>query len=144
VGTYLQGRKRGKVQWHVVDAAGVALGRLSSRAALLLMGKHSPGFTPHEDHRDGLIVVNCARVVLTARKLDQKIYRRHTGYPGGLKEISARKYMSSRPEALVREAILGMLPKSRLGSRMARRLRVYAGPTHAHAVQKPVMSTLSR
>ncbi len=142
--TYLQGRKRGTVQWHVVDATGMALGRLSSRAALLLTGKHCPDYTPHEDHRDGLIVVNCAKVVLTGRKLDRKVYRRHTGYPGGLKEISARTYMSSRPEALVREAILGMLPKSRLGSRMARRLRVYAGPTHAHVVQKPASSTLSR
>jgi large subunit ribosomal protein L13 len=101
------------------------------------MGKDCPDFTPHVDHRDGLIVVNAEKVRLTGRKLDDKIYRHHTGYPGGLKEISARDYLAAKPERLVREAIVGMLPKTRLGDRMSTRLKVYAGPTHPHAGQRP-------
>lgn len=108
------------------------------------MGKDSPSFTPHEDHRDGLIIINSEKIILTGRKLDQKVYRRHTGYPGGLKETSARQYMETRPEKIVREAILGMLPKTRLGDRVARRLKIYAGPVHPHAVQKPVEVHLNR
>jgi large subunit ribosomal protein L13 len=108
------------------------------------MGKASPDYTPHEDHRDGLIIINSEKVLLTGRKMDQKIYRRHTGYPGGLKEISARHYLASRPAAMVWEAIRGMLPKSRLGDRMAARVRVYAGPSHPHEGQKPEVTNLKR
>lgn len=135
--TYLQGLRRGKVQWHVLDAEGQVLGRLATRAAMLLMGKTRPDFTPHEDHRDGLIIVNAKKVVLTGKKLDDKIYRHHTGYPGGLKEIPARKRMETHPEDVVKDAVTGMLPKSRIGSRLATRLRVYAGPAHPHAGQEP-------
>ncbi|MGH9405906.1 MAG: 50S ribosomal protein L13 [Terriglobia bacterium] len=142
--TYLQGKKRGKVRWVVVDADGLTLGRLAARASLILMGKDCPDFTPHEDHRDGLIIVNSEKVVLTGRKLDNKIYRRHTGYPGGLKEVSARKLSETNPGILLREAIRGMLPKTRLGARMAARLKIYRGPVHPHAVQKPLEARLTR
>jgi len=137
VGTYLARVRRGKVRWQVLDAEGVVLGKLAVRAARVLTGKDRPDFTPHADHRDGLIIVNAEKVRLTGRKLDDKIYRYHTGYPGGLKEISARDFLAAKPEKLVREAIVGMLPKTRLGDRMSTRLKVYAGPTHPHAGQRP-------
>ena len=137
MGTYLAKVRRGKVRWQVLDAEGVVLGKLAVRAARVLTGKDWPDFTPHVDHRDGLIIVNAEKVRLTGRKLDNKIYRYHTGYPGGLKEISARDFLAAKPEKLVREAIVGMLPKTRLGDRMSTRLKVYAGPTHPHAGQRP-------
>ena len=137
MGTYLAKMRRGRVRWQVVDAEGVVLGKLAARGARVLMGKDCPDFTPHVDHRDGLIIVNAEKVRLTGRKLDDKTYRHHTGYPGGLKEISARDYLAAKPEKLVREAIVGMLPKTRLGERMSTRLKVYAGPTHPHAGQRP-------
>lgn len=137
MGTYLAKVRRGKVRWQVLDAEGVVLGKLAARAARVLTGKDCPDFTPHVDHRDGLIIVNAEKVRLTGRKLDDKVYRYHTGYPGGLKEISARDFLAAKPEKLVREAIVGMLPKTRLGDRMSTRLKVYAGPTHPHAGQRP-------
>lgn len=142
--TYLQGKKRGKIRWVLINAEGMALGRLASRAARILMGKDCADYTPHEDHRDGLVIVNSEKVVLTGRKLDDKVYRRHTGYPGGLKEVTARKLMETHPEKAVQEAIRGMLPKTRLGDRMAARIKVYQGAAHPHAVQKPVEVSLSR
>ena len=137
MGTYLAKVRRGRVRWQVLDAEGVVLGKLAARAARVLTGKDCPDFTPHVDHRDGLIIVNAEKVRLTGRKLDDKIYRHHTGYPGGLKEIAARDYLAAKPEGLVREAIVGMLPKTRLGDRMSTRLKVYAGPTHPHSGQRP-------
>lgn len=137
MGTYFAKTRRGKVRWHLLDASGWVLGRLAARASRVLTGKISPDYTPHADHREGLIIINAEKVRLTGRKLDQKTYRHHTGYPGGLKEISARNTLATRPENLVRDAILGMLPKTRLGDRMARRLKVYVGPTHVHGAQKP-------
>ena len=137
MGTYLAKVRRGKVRWQVLDAEGVVLGKLAVRAARVLTGKDWPDFTPHVDHRDGLIIVNAEKVRLTGRKLDDKVYRYHTGYPGGLKEISARDFLAAKPEKLVCEAIVGMLPKTRLGDRMSTRLKVYAGPTHPHAGQRP-------
>ena len=142
MGTYLAKVRRGKVRWQVLDAEGVVLGKLAVRAARVLTGKDWPDFTPHVDHRDGLIIVNAEKVRLTGRKLDNKIYRYHTGYPGGLKEISARDFLAAKPEKLVREAIVGMLPKTRLGDRMSTRLKVYAGPTHPHAGQRPEVLSL--
>jgi len=144
VGTYFQRLKRGKVRWRVVNAEGLVLGRLAARAAQMLMGKDCPDYTPHEDHREGVIVVNSEKVVLTGRKLDSKVYRHHTGYPGGLKEITARKYLETKPQELIRAAIRGMLPKTRLGDQAARRLRIYAGAVHPHSVQKPEEVRLSR
>ena len=142
VGTYLAKVRRGKLRWQVLDAEGVVLGKLAVRAARVLTGKDCPDFTPHVEHRDGLIIVNAEKVRLTGRKLDEKIYRYHTGYPGGLKETSARDYLAAKPEKLVREAIVGMLPKTRLGDRMSTRLKVYAGPTHPHAGQRPEVLSL--
>jgi large subunit ribosomal protein L13 len=144
VKTYFQGSGRGKVRWQLIDAEGWPLGRLAARASRLLMGKYNPDFTPHIDHRDGLIIINSEKVLLTGRKMDQKVYRRHTGYPGGLKEISARELMATKPQEAVREAIRGMLPKTRMGDRLARRLRVYSGPTYPHIAQKPVPAGISR
>lgn len=123
--------------WHVIDADGQVLGRLASRAAVLLMGKHKPDYTPFLPTGDHVVVVNAAKVKLTGRKEQDKVYRRYSGYPGGLKEVTAAKVRAVRPERLVQEAIEGMLPKNKLGSRMARRLRVYAGSQHPHAGQKP-------
>jgi large subunit ribosomal protein L13 len=111
---------------------------------MVLTGKDSPDYTPHQDHRSGLIVINAEKIRLTGKKLDDKMYRHTSGYPGGLKEISARKLFEKRPEGLIREAILGMLPKNRLHARMARRLKVYAGSTHPHAAQSPETLSFAR
>lgn len=137
MGTYLLKSRRGKIRWRVVDAEGWALGRLAARASQVLMGKTAADYTPYTDHRDGVIIVNASKIRLTGRKSEQKVYRHYTGYPGGLKEVPARKYLEDRPDRVVREAILGMLPKSRLGNRLARRLKIYAGPTHPHTAQHP-------
>jgi large subunit ribosomal protein L13 len=144
VDTYFAKSHRGKVQWHILDANGWVLGRLAARAALVLTGKDSPGFTPHVDQRKGLIIVNAEKVRLTGNKLDEKVYRHYTGYPGGLREISARKVFENRPEDLLREAIYGMLPKNRWRDRLARRLKVYVGSTHPHGGQTPATLSLAR
>ncbi|HEV2177228.1 MAG TPA: 50S ribosomal protein L13 [Terriglobia bacterium] len=137
MGTYFAKVRRGSIRWRLVDADGWVLGRLAARASQVLTGKNAPDYTPYVEHRDGLIVVNAEKVRLTGKKLDDKMYRHHTGFPGGLKEVSARKVLETRPERLVRDAILGMLPKTRLGDRMARRLKVYVGSTHPHTAQRP-------
>ena len=124
--------------WHLIDGEGVVLGKLASRAAVLLMGKHKPSYTPFLDTGDHVVVVNAAKVVLTGKKEDSKLYRRFTGYPGGLVEVSARKVRARRPTRIVEEAIAGMLPKTKLGKQMVRKLKVYAGDKHPHAAQKPV------
>jgi large subunit ribosomal protein L13 len=126
-----------KREWHLIDAENVVLGKLASQAAMLLMGKHKPTYTPFLDTGDHVIVVNAAKVRLTGKKDDQKIYRRFTGYPGGLVEIGARKMRTTRPARMVEEAIAGMLPKTKLGKQMYRKLRVYAGDKHPHSAQKP-------
>jgi large subunit ribosomal protein L13 len=127
----------GKVRWHLVDAEGVVLGRMAARIARVLMGKDFPDWTPFADHREGVIVINAEKVRLTGRKLDQKLYRHYTGYPGGLREITARQLLAKRPEELLREAVLGMLPKTRLGADLGKRLKVYAGANHTHQAQSP-------
>jgi large subunit ribosomal protein L13 len=125
-------------QWHLIDAEEAVLGRIASKAAKILMGKHKPTYTPFLDTGDHVIVVNAAKVRLTGNKEEQKLYRRHSGYPGGLTETQARKVRVSRPTRMVEEAVQGMLPKSKLGKQMYRKLQVYAGPTHPHQAQKPV------
>jgi len=125
-------------KWHLIDAQDVVLGRLASKAALLLMGKNKPMYTPYIDTGDHVVVVNAAKVRLTGRKEEQKLYRRHSGYPGGLTETSARKVRETRPARMVEEAIQGMLPKNKLGKQMYRKLNVYAGGKHPHQAQKPV------
>jgi large subunit ribosomal protein L13 len=144
VGTYFAKARRGRIAWRIVDAEGWVLGRLAARAARVLTGKDSPDYTPHADHRSGLIVINAEKIRLTGKKLDDKVYRHSTGYPGGLKEITARELFDKSPEGLIREAILGMLPKNRLHARLARRLKVYVGSAHPHAAQSPEPVSLAR
>ena len=144
MGTYFAKVRRGRIRWRLLDAEGWVLGRLAARAARVLDGRSFPDFTPHVEHRDGIIIINAEKVRLTGRKLDRKFYRHYTGYPGGLKQISARVVLATKPESLVREAILGMLPKTRLGERMALRLKIYVGPTHPHVAQKPEPLPLNR
>ena len=115
----------------------MTLGRLASQVAAILRGKNKPTFTPHFDAGDFVIIVNASKVEMTGKKLDQKYYYHHSGYPGGLKSISYRKLMAEKPEFAVKHAIVGMLPKGPLGRQMARKLRVYAGPEHEHAAQQP-------
>jgi large subunit ribosomal protein L13 len=124
-------------QWHVVDADGMTVGRLASEVAHILMGKHKPTYTPFLDTGDHVIVINASKVVLKGNKLDDKFYRRHSGFPGGLKEISARDLLAKRPVRLVELAIKGMLPKTKLGRAMLSKLKVYAGAEHPHGAQKP-------
>lgn len=124
-------------RWHVIDANGKVLGRLATKAARLLQGKHKASYTPFLDTGDHVVVVNADRVKLTGRKDEQKLYRRHSGYEGGLREERAKDVRQRRPIRIVEEAIRGMLPKSKLGDQMYRKLNVYAGPTHPHSAQKP-------
>lgn len=121
----------------MIDAENQVLGRIATRAARLLMGKHRPAYTPFLDTGDHVVVVNADKVRLTGRKDDQKIYRRHSGYEGGLREERAKDVRARRPIRLVEEAVRGMLPKTKLGDAMYRKLKVYAGPDHPHAAQKP-------
>jgi large subunit ribosomal protein L13 len=125
-------------RWHVIDADGRVLGRIATMAARLLQGKHKASYTPFLDGGDHVVVVNAAKVKLTGRKDDQKIYRQHSGYEGGLRETRARIVRQRHPERLVEEAVRGMLPKTKLGNTMYRKLKVYAGPDHPHAAQKPI------
>jgi len=131
------GSVAGGSRWHVIDAEDQVLGRIATAAARLLQGKHKPSYTPFIDTGDHVVVVNAAKVKLTGRKEDQKIYRQHSGYEGGLREERARIVRQRRPERLVEEAVRGMLPKTKLGEAMYRKLKVYAGPDHPHAAQKP-------
>lgn len=125
-------------QWWVVDAEDVVLGRMATRIAMMLRGKHRAIFTPHVDTGDYVIVVNAEKVKLTGRKLEQKTYYRHSGWPGGLKSITAGKVLEgAHPERVVENAVRGMLPKNALGRKLIRKLKVYAGPDHPHAAQKP-------
>ena len=124
-------------QWHVIDATGVPVGRLASGVAQLLMGKHKPTYTPFLDTGDHVIVINASKVILKGDKLDDKFYRHHTGWPGGLKEISAGKLMQKHPERILEFAIRGMLPKNKLGRKMGKKLKVYAGTDHPHKAQRP-------
>ena len=124
-------------RWFVVDAAGVPLGRLASRIAQILRGKHKPTYAPHMDGGDYVIVINAEQVAVTSRKSRDKIYYRHSGYPGGLKEESFAGLIVRRPTAVIERAVRGMLPHNRLGRNMFRKLRVYAGPEHPHAAQQP-------
>jgi len=124
-------------KWYVVDAEGKTLGRLSSEIAKILRGKHKPTYTPHVDTGDYVIVVNAAKVKLTGNKENQKVYRWHTGYMGGLRERSYKDMLAKKPEFIIEKAVKGMLPKNTLGREMFRKLKVYAGPEHKNAAQKP-------
>ena len=124
-------------KWFVIDAADKVVGRVATRAATLLVGKHKPGYAPFLITGDHVIIINAEKARLTGNKLDQKFYRRHTGYPGGLREVSARRMFETRPQRDLEEAILGMLPKNKLHKLLAKRLRVYAGGEHPHEAQNP-------
>jgi large subunit ribosomal protein L13 len=128
--------------WHVIDVSDAVLGRVASHAAMLLMGKHKPTYAPSIDTGDHVIIINAAKVKLTGNKENQKLYRRHTGYPGGLIETGARKMRETRPQRMIELAISGMLPKSKMGKQMYRKLNVYAGAVHPHQAQKPVALTV--
>ena len=124
-------------QWYLVDAEGKILGRMATKIANVLRGKNKPIFTPHADTGDFVIVINAERIKLTGKKLEKKVYYRHTDYPGGIRTRTAEKLLAEKPEALIRLAVKGMLPKNRLGRKLFTKLKVYAGPEHPHAAQKP-------
>ena len=131
--------KEGEIErkWYVIDATDKSLGRVATEAAKLLRGKHKPTFTPNEDVGDFVIIINCKDAVLTGHKLDQKVYRHHSGYIGGMREVSARTMMEKTPEKAMYLAVKGMLPHNKLGNKMVKKLRVYAGSEHENAAQKP-------
>jgi large subunit ribosomal protein L13 len=129
--------KDNKGKWWVVDADGAILGRMASEIAARLRGKHNPWFTPHVDTGDWVVVINADKVQLTGKKWDQKMYHHHSGFIGGLKSTSAKKLIEKRPEDLIRFAVKGMLPKNRLGRRLFKKLKVYAGEIHPHEAQQP-------
>jgi len=124
-------------KWYVLDAEGKTLGRLASEAASILRGKRKPIYTPHVDTGDYVIIINAEKIEVTGKKRKEKIYKRHTGYPGGLREITFEKLLEKKPEEILRHAVKGMLPKGPLGREMAKKLKVYAGPEHKHEAQKP-------
>lgn len=124
-------------EWYVVDAQGLTLGRMAARIAPILKGKHKPTYTPHLDCGDFVIVINAEKLRVTGRKLDQKLYHRHSGYPGGLTTINLRDLLRQHPERVLEEAVRGMLPKNRLGRQMIKKLKVYAGGSHPHQAQQP-------
>ena len=125
-------------KWVLIDADGLVVGRVASIVANILRGKNKPIYTPNVDTGDYVIIINADKIVMTGKKLDQKIYYHHTGYVGGLKETKYRKLLAEKPEFAIRRAVVGMLPKGPLGRQMAKKLKVYAGPNHDHAAQKPV------
>jgi large subunit ribosomal protein L13 len=131
-------------QWHVIDATDVVLGRLASQAAVLLRGKHKPTFAPHVDTGDFVIIINAEKVALSGAKREQKQDYRHSGYPGGLRATSYGELLETNPRRAVEKAVRGMLPKNKLGRAQAAKLKVYAGPEHPHAAQKPVPFTISQ
>ena len=140
--TFMANAQNVERNWYIVDADGMTLGRLASQVAAILRGKNKPTFTPHVDCGDHVVIINAAKVVLSGKKLDQKMYYHHSGFAGGLKEIKYRKLMAEKPEFAVKHAVVGMLPKGPLGRQMARKLRVYAGAEHEHEAQKPVVLEL--
>ncbi len=124
-------------KWYLVNAEGKVLGRLSTELAKILKGKNKATYTPHVDTGDFVVVVNAGKVTLTGKKMKDKIYYHHTGYPGGIKEMNAEKLLAKKPTAMIRIAVKGMLPKNSLGRQMIRKLKIYAGPNHPHEAQKP-------
>jgi len=140
--TYQAKKEEVDHQWYLVNAERKILGRLAAKLAHLLKGKNKPIYTPHVDTGDFVIVINAEKVVLTGKKMKDKIYYRHTGYPGGIKEISAEKLLAKKPTEMIRMAVKGMLPKNSLGRQMLRKLKIYAGTKHPHEAQKPIILEL--
>ena len=135
--TYSLKKNEIESKWYVIDAANKPLGRVASEAAKLLRGKHKPTYTPNMDNGDHVIIINCKEIALTGHKLDQKIYRHHSGYIGGMKETTAREMLAKSPEKMMMLAIKGMLPHNSLGRQMLKKVRIYAGSEHENAAQKP-------
>ncbi len=140
--TYMAKAAEVERKWYVIDASGQALGRLSSEVASILRGKHKADYTPHVDTGDYVIVINAAQIKLTGDKLNQKMFRHHTGYPGGLKEMDYKTLLQKKPEKAIEAAVKGMLPHNRLGNRMYKKLKVYRGSEHPHQAQKPEVRQL--
>jgi large subunit ribosomal protein L13 len=136
--TYQAKKEELEQKWYLVNAEGKVLGRLATELAKILRGKNKPTYTPHLDTGDFIIVVNAGKLTLTGKKMKDKIYYHHTGYPGGIKEMSAEKLLAKKPTEMIRMAVKGMLPKNSLGRQMFRKLKVYAGPNHPHEAQKPI------
>jgi large subunit ribosomal protein L13 len=135
--SYMANKAEASRDWHLVDADGKVVGRLATRIAMVLRGKHKPVFTPHADTGDFVVVVNADKVRFTGSKLDQKMYYRHSGYMGGLKATSARQMLKKKPEEVLRHAVRGMLPKNSLGRQLLKKLKIYAGAEHPHEAQQP-------
>jgi len=138
--TYMAKRAEGLAarRWYIIDAQGKVLGRLASQVANILRGKLNPTFTPHQDTGDFVIVVNAAGIRLTGNKASTKVYHRHTGYPGGIRTRTAQQELQLHPERMLRQAVEGMLPKSRLGRQLATKVKIYVGPEHPHQAQQPI------
>ncbi|MDI6764120.1 MAG: 50S ribosomal protein L13 [Thermodesulfobacteriota bacterium] len=136
--TYQAKKEEVEHQWYLVDAEGKVLGRLATELAKILRGKNKPIYTPHVDTGDFVIVVNAGKVALTGKKMKDKIYYHHTGYPGGIREMTAEKLLAKKPTEMIRIAVKGMLPKNSLGRQMIQKLKIYAGAKHPHEAQKPV------
>ncbi|NTU78287.1 MAG: 50S ribosomal protein L13 [Chloroflexales bacterium] len=139
--TYHQKASEIQRDWYVVDATDEVLGRLATQIATLLRGKHKPTYTPSMDGGDFVVVVNCEKIRIMGKKADQKVYYRHSGYPGGIKETPYRMMLDKHPDRILRIAVKGMLPKNRIGRRLIGKLRIYAGPSHPHAAQQPKVWT---
>lgn len=135
--TYMAKPANVERKWYVIDATDMVLGRLATQVAMILRGKNKATFTPHVDTGDYVIIINADKIKVTGKKMDAKLYRHHTGYPGGLKELTYRELLTRRPGFAFHEAVRGMLPKGPLGYKMIKKLHVYAGPEHDHAAQKP-------
>ena len=136
--TFMAKKETVSRKWYVIDAAGKPLGKTAVAAANILRGKHRPEFTPHVDCGEYVIIINADKAILTGKKLDQKVYYRHSGYIGGLKEVAYRKLMAEKPELAMTKAVKGMLPHNSIGDKAITRLKVFAGPTHNHAAQQPI------
>jgi large subunit ribosomal protein L13 len=137
--TYQAKKEELSYQWYLVNAEGKVLGRLATELAKILRGKNKPTYTPHLDTGDFVIIINAEKVMLTGKKMKDKIYAHHSGYPGGFKEINAEKLLAKKPTEMIRIAVKGMLPKNSLGRQMIRKLKIYAGPNHPHEAQKPTL-----
>lgn len=142
--TFMARKEDVEKKWYLIDAEGQVLGRLASTIAKILRGKHKSIFTPHVDTGDYVVVINAEKVRLTGKKLDGKVYYYHSGYPGGLKMIKARKMIAEKPEKMIEEAVWGMIPKGRLGRRIIKKLKVYRGPVHPHRAQNPEPLDISK
>ena len=136
--TYQAKKEEVEHKWYLVNAEGKVLGRLSTELVKILKGKNKPTYTPHIDTGDFVVVVNAGKVTLTGKKMKDKIYYHHTGYPGGIKEMNAEKLLAKKPTEMIRMAVKGMLPKNSLGRQMLRKLKIYSGPSHPHEAQKPI------